>query len=68
MIKYTEHCDICEKEFKEDKNGFCVEVGYSIGGWGRRADFISNRQMEVCDSCLEKLKPKVMELKKALKD
>lgn len=42
MIKYIEYCDLCEKEFENDKNGFSAEICYSIGGWGRRQDFTPN--------------------------
>ena len=51
MKKYTEHCDFCEKEFDNDKNGFCVKIGYSKGGWGNRSDFVKNTSGEICDGC-----------------
>lgn len=67
MKKYTEHCDLCEKEFDNDKNGFCIEIGYSIGGWGRRQDFTPKRSIEVCNTCLRAIKKKVDELDEAIR-
>jgi len=71
MIKYTEHCDLCEKEFDEekennDKNGFCIEIGYSLKGWGRRKDFIPNTRIEVCNTCFKVLKKEALKFKKTI--
>ena len=40
MRKYTECCDVCGKNITQTsgKNGFCIESGYSVGGWGSRQD------------------------------
>ena len=67
MIKYTEHCDLCTKEFNNDKNGFCVELGYSLGGWGRRSDFTHKRTMEICNTCFSEVKEQAMLFDKTLK-
>ena len=68
MKKYTEHCDLCNKEFNRNKNGFCIEVGYSKGGWGFRKDFISKTSMEICDDCFGKLEEKAMLLLKTINE
>lgn len=67
MNKCTEHCDLCEKEFENDKNGFCLEIGYSKGGWGIRQDFTPKRTMEVCNNCFKELKEKAMQLDETIR-
>lgn len=67
MKKYTEHCDLCEKEFENDKNGFCLEIGYSKGGWGSRQDFTPKRSMEVCDICFKELEQKAMQIDETIR-
>jgi hypothetical protein len=62
MQKYTEHCDLCKKEFNNDKNGFCIEIGYSKGGWGSRQDFIPKRAMDVCTNCFKQLEEKAIHM------
>jgi hypothetical protein len=53
-----EYCDFCTTEITKDSgtNGFCIEIGYSKGGWGHRQDFIPNKQVEICDKCFNKVK------------
>lgn len=67
MRIYTEHCDLCKKEFENDKHGFCLEIGYSKGGWGHRQDFTPKMNIEVCNSCFEVLKQKAMQLDETIK-
>lgn len=61
MKKYTEHCDLCEEELT-NKNGFCIEIGYSKGGWGKRRDLVSKETIEVCLDCFKPLEKKQMNL------
>lgn len=49
-----------------DHNGLCVEVGYSLGGWGRRQDHIYKFSDEVCVPCYQAVMPAVEALKAAM--
>lgn len=49
-----------------DYNGLCVEVGYSVGGWGYRKDHIRKFSGEVCIPCYEAVMPAVVALRDAL--
>ena len=68
MKTENHYCDYCGKKTMfdgvkiESLNGLCVELGYSIGGWGSRKDFIVPHSVEVCDECLGKVRAKVKEL------
>ena len=68
MRKYTEHCDLCEKEITKEsgREGFCLDLGYSRGGWGRRGDFIPKFSGEICNECFEPIKKKSEELCKTI--
>ena len=68
MQKYTEHCDLCEKEFNHNKNGFCIEIGFSKGGWGSRQDFTPKRTMEVFTTCFKKLEEKAMQMDELIRE
>ena len=70
-------CHICskitalEKNGKEQKieqvHGICWDkIGYSIGGWGSRRDFIHGFSGEVCNDCFTALKTKINELKEVI--
>lgn len=55
------YCDYCgklttsENFLKEKLNGFCIEIGYSKGGWGSRTDFVPKQSVEICDECFGKV-------------
>lgn len=68
MKKFTEHCDFCDNEFKNklDKNGFCIELGYSLGGWGSRKDFTNEGVYEICTNCFKKVKEKAQDIDKTI--
>jgi len=68
MKKYTDHCDYCEKEFNNDKNGFKVEIGYSTGGWGSRRDYVHNKSVEICNKCFSSVTVKVLEMDKCIQE
>lgn len=55
MKKYTLHCDYCDKEIteKSDLNGFKIELGFSLGGWGNRRNFIDIHSVEICNACFK---------------
>jgi hypothetical protein len=42
-------------------NGLFYELGYSIGGWGRRQDFLPKFADEICDDCFQEIAPKITE-------
>lgn len=67
MEEKINRCPVCkkitslEKGFKKEKieqvNGICwSDIGYSIGGWGRRRNFIHSFSGEVCNECFNDLK------------
>lgn len=67
-------CPICgkivalEKGFRTQKleqvNGICwKDIGYSIGGWGSRRNFMREFSGEVCKDCFNALESKINELK-----
>lgn len=68
MKRYTEHCDLCGKEFNNDKNGFFIEIGYSKGGWGDRKDFVAPKSLEVCTCCFKTLEVGAILIKDAISD
>lgn len=47
-------------------NGLCVEVGYSVGGWGHRQDHIRRFSSEVCGDCYDRVMPAVEALTVAM--
>lgn len=61
---------------KEKKNGFCLVIGYSRGGWGERRDFIRHDvgspndephySSEICDLCFNAIEKKVIELRELM--
>ena len=67
------YCDYCHKKttnegkLKEPLNGFIIEVGYSIGGWGSRSDLVPKQTVEICNDCFGKVKQKVNELNAEIK-
>jgi hypothetical protein len=67
------HCDFCRKLTteqnvkKESINGFFVEIGYSINGWGNRKNFIDKISVEICNECFSSVSIKVEELNKTIK-
>lgn len=67
------YCDYCKKMTtsegtrKERLNGFCIEIGYSDGGWGSRQNIITPQSVEICDDCYAKVKDKANELKETIK-
>ena len=67
-------CPICSKITALEKNertqkieqvhGICWDkIGYSLGGWGSRKNFIQEFSGEVCCDCFTALKTKINELK-----
>lgn len=64
-MKTTNHrCDFCRKLTteegvkKEALHGYTYQLGYSIGGWGSRRDFIPPQSAEICSQCFAKVKEK----------
>jgi hypothetical protein len=48
----------------ESVHGICWDkIGYSIGGWGFRRDFVYAFSGEVCEDCFNALKTKINEFK-----
>lgn len=64
-------CDCCNLPLEEGSqklnkyNGLCIEIGYSIGGWGDRRNFIK-KSMELCIPCYDKLTPHIASLDDAI--
>lgn len=63
MRRHTEHCDFCDKLLKDSngvqvatKHGFTGTLGYSIGGWGSRQNFLKVESVEICDECFQPVK------------
>lgn len=62
------YCDYCKKMTtsegvkKEKLHGFLVELGYSLGGWGMRRDFVGAHTVELCNDCFCKVQKKSKEL------
>lgn len=74
MVESIIRCPICgkitalEKNYKtqqiEEVHGIIWrDIGYSIGGWGRRKDFMNDFSGEVCNDCFIALKTKINEFK-----
>ena len=67
------YCDYCGKRTTEDNikkeqvNGFSIKAGYSIGGWGRYNDFMTEQSVEICDECFKKVRDKILELRTLIK-
>lgn len=70
-------CPICSKIVALSKNGMVQKleeyhgicwgkIGYSIGGWGQRNDFMGEFSGEVCGECFAVLKTKINELNEAI--
>lgn len=77
MKENINRCPICSKivslekngrtEKLEQVNGICwSDIGYSIGGWGSRRDFIHSFSGEVCTDCFTALKTKINEFKEVI--
>jgi hypothetical protein len=77
MKENINRCSICSKivslekngrtEILEQVNGICwSDIGYSIGGWGTRRNFIYSFSGEVCNHCFTALKTKINELKEVI--
>lgn len=55
------YCDYCKKKTTDSGklihriNGFTATLGYSIGGWGTRRDFIKDHTVEICDDCFSEI-------------
>lgn len=68
-------CELCDRplngtlgsryEKVHPKNGLCIEIGYSLGGWGYRENHIIFKG-EVCTVCYDRLMPAVRNLKEAM--
>lgn len=68
-------CDLCGQQLDgyigrrhqtlNPKNGLCITVGYSLGGWGQRKNHIEFSG-EVCIPCYERIMPAVRALKEAM--
>lgn len=62
-----ETCPLCADALEAAKStgwgprkkveGFCVELGYSRGGWGQRRNFVSPFSGEICPKCWAALEP-----------
>jgi len=56
MKKSISFCDICHTTVECDNqsvkniNGACIVLGYSIGGWGYRQNFV-DFSGEICEMC-----------------
>lgn len=77
MQEIINRCPVCNKITSFEKNGKTEKIetvhgicwgriGYSIGGWGKRNDFIGDFSGEVCDECFTALKMKINELKEVI--
>lgn len=77
MKEIINRCPICSKITALEKNGRTQEIeqvhgicwsdiGYSIGGWGRRSNFIYAFSGEVCNDCFTALKTKINEFKEVI--
>lgn len=77
MKESINRCPICSKITALEKNGrtqkieqvhgICwSDIGYSIGGWGRRSNFIYAFSGEVCNDCFTALKTKINEFKEVI--
>ena len=68
------YCDYCKKMTtaegvkKETLHGSLVELGYSLGGWGNRRNFVNPHTVEICTDCFNSVKKKADELAQAIKD
>lgn len=74
MAKSTnKYCDFCKKVLVEhdkkvdNENGFSATVGYSVGGWGSRKDFVPQLNVEICDSCFSSVSVASKELARTIK-
>jgi hypothetical protein len=65
-------CDYCHRVVETNgkkiynHNGFCLEIGYSLGGWGSRRDFIPKQSLILCEDCFVDVKAKVEELNQTI--
>lgn len=72
MKKESIYCDYCGKKTteegveKEKLHGFCIEIGYSTNGWGKRSDFIPKENVEICTECFNEISASVEKLKYAI--
>lgn len=72
MKKTNIYCDYCNKitteaDVKIEKlNGFHVEIGYSLGGWGGRKNFVDKQTVEICNECFDKVKSKSKDLQRTI--
>jgi hypothetical protein len=60
MTTQITHCDLCEKvvagpRIKRTVNGMAITCGFSIGGWGRRENYVAFSG-EVCEECFREYK------------
>lgn len=61
-------CDLCRKlttdegKLLEPLHGFCVSLGYSMGGWGSRQNFTPEKSYVICSTCFAKVKEKSLAL------
>ena len=64
MTTTNERCDFCRKltteegVMKEALHGYTFQLGYSMGGWGGRRDFIAPQSAVICSECFAKVKEK----------
>lgn len=47
------------------KNGLCIEIGYSLGGWGYRQNHLIFSD-EVCLTCYDRVMPAIRALQQAV--
>lgn len=77
MKAQLEFCPICEKLLSigdgwgekriEPVHGFCIEVGFSAGGWGSRQDIIRRFSEEICHECFVEVSKGVEFIKEIFK-
>ena len=77
MKESINRCPICSKIVSIEKNGrkekienvhgICwSDIGYSIGGWGGRSNFMYAFSGEVCNDCFTAIKTKINEFKEVI--
>lgn len=77
MKESINRCHICNKivsmekdgikEKIDDVHGVCwSDIGYSIGGWGRRRNFMHEFSGEICGDCFTALEIKINEFKEVV--
>ena len=69
MKRYTEHCDLCDKEFNNDKHGINIDLSYSNGGWETRKKrfFTPKLRISVCGTCFSVIEKKSTQMDETIK-